>query len=604
MYQQVYNPIGNAFLSTLVAAIPIFTLLYFIALHPHRDANGVRHLGISAPYAALYGVLAAFLVSCLAFGMPLASAASAFALGTLSGFLGIIWIVLAAMFLYTMTVTSGQFEIVKESIVHISFDRRLQCVLIAFSFGAIIEGTSGFGTPVAIAGAVMVGLGFRPFQSAVLNLLANTAPVAWGAIGTPIVTLAAVSGLDQLTISAMAGRQLPWVSLLVPFWLVATFVKMEGGSWKQAFEVWPAAVCAGASFAAMQFFASGTNELHLMTDVVSGVFSVICTALFLRFVWHPKTRFLLRSEREALQASGKSADQVTSDASAWKYRYTAAQTAYAWLPWMILILCCALWGTPAFKKFMNELFAGVSFSTTLLGSKFGGTLSLPAWDMPALHNLVQRMPPVAPTNAKPEAARFVINWLSAAGTGVFVAALLSGLVLRLDASQWRQAFGQTMKRMKIPVLVIAQVLGLGFLTRYSGTDAVLGLAFTGAGAFYPFFAAYLGWLGVFLTGSDTASNALFGSLQRITAQQLHLNEVLIVATNSTGGVMGKMIDAQSIMVACAACYDDEKERSHALGPIFRTVFWHSIAGAAVIGVIALLQAYVFPGAIPALPMGK
>ena len=269
---------------------------------------------------------------------------------------------------------------------------------------------------------------------------------------------------------------------------------------------------------------------------------------------------------------------------------------------MILILCCALWGTPAFKKVLNDLFAGATFSTTLLGSKFGGTLSLPAWDMPALHNLVQRTPPVAPPNAKPEAARFVINWLSAAGTGVFVAALLSGLVLRLSATQWRQTIRETLRRMKIPVLVIAQVLGLGFLTRYSGTDAVLGLAFTGAGALYPFFAAYLGWLGVFLTGSDTASNALFGSLQRITAQQLHLNEILIVATNSTGGVMGKMIDAQSIMVACAACYDDERERAHALGPIFRTVFWHSIAGAAVIGVIALLQAYVFPGMIPLPPV--
>jgi lactate permease len=222
--------------------------------------------------------------------------------------------------------------------------------------------------------------------------------------------------------------------------------------------------------------------------------------------------------------------------------------------------------------------------------------------MPALHNLVQRMPPVAPVSAKPEGARFTINWLSAAGTGVFAAALLTGLVLKMNAAQWGEAFVQTMRRMKIPVLVIAQVLGLGFLTRYSGTDAVLGLAFTNAGWLYPFFAAYLGWLGVFLTGSDTASNALFGSLQRITAQQLHLNEILIVATNSTGGVMGKMIDAQSIMVACAACYDDERERSHALGPIFRTVFWHSIAGAAVIGIIALLQAYVFPGVIPIPPV--
>src|SRR5512136_2441994 len=259
MYHQNYNPLGNVLLSTAVAAIPIAVLLYFIALHPHRDKQGVRHLGISAPQAAFFGVIAAFLVSCVAFGMPLASAVSAFSLGVFSGFLGIIWIVLAAMFLYTMTVITGKFEIVKESIIHISFDRRLQVLLIAFSFGAIIEGTSGFGTPVAIAGAVMVGLGFSPFQSAVLNLLANTAPVAWGAIGTPIVTLAAVSGLDQLTLSHMAGRQLPFVSVLVPFWLVTTFVLMEGGTWKEVWEVWPGTLCAGLSFAVMQWFTSSTQ---------------------------------------------------------------------------------------------------------------------------------------------------------------------------------------------------------------------------------------------------------------------------------------------------------------------------------------------------------
>ncbi len=603
MYHQNYNPVGNAVLSTVLAAVPILVLLYFIALHPHRDQRGVKHLGISAPYAAFYGVLAAFVISCVAFGMPLGTAVSAFGYGTLSGFLGIIWIVLGAMFLYTMTVITGKFEIVKESIIHISFDRRLQVLLIAFSFGAIIEGTSGFGTPVAIAGAVMVGLGFSPFQSAVLNLLANTAPVAWGAIGTPIVTLAAVSGLDQLTLSTMAGHQLPFVSVLVPFWLVATFVKMEGGTWKEVFEVWPAALCAGLSFALMQWFASGTSTLHLMTDVVSGVFSVACTAVFLRFVWRPKTRFLLKSERAAAKAKSTSVGAAARDTdSSWEYPYSVSQTLYAWLPWAILILCCAAWGYKPWKDFLNSLFSGITFNTTLLGSKFSGALSLPGWDMPALHNLVQRMPPVVPANAKPETARFVINWLSAAGTGVFVAAILSGLVLKMNAAQWKEATSRTLHRMKIPVLVIGQVLGLGFLTRYSGTDAVLGLAFTGAGFLYPFFAAYLGWLGVFLTGSDTASNALFGSLQRITAQQLHLNPILTVATNSTGGVMGKMIDAQSIMVACAACYDDPHERSHALGPIFRTVFWHSLAGAAVIGLIALLQAYVFPGMIPIPPL--
>jgi lactate permease len=607
MYHQNYDPFGNAFLSTLVAAVPILVLLYFIALHPHRDRDGIRHLGIPAPQAAFFGVIAAFLVSCVAFGMPVGAAVSAFVLGSLSGFLGIIWIVLGAMFLYTMTVITGQFEIVKESIIHISFDRRLQVLLIAFSFGAIIEGTSGFGTPVAIAGAVMVGLGFTPFQSAVLNLLANTAPVAWGAIGTPIVTLAAVSGLDQVTLSAMAGHQLPWVSMLVPFWLVATFVKMEGGTWREAFEVWPAALVSGVSFALMQFMASGSPSFHLMTDVVAGVFSVVCTAVFLRWVWHPRTRFLLRSERQAaggahtVSNAPGAATQPRAHGD-YRYPYSVAQTVYAWVPWAILILACALWGTPTFKKWLNDLFGAVKLGGSVFGAKYGGTLSLPYFDMPDLHQLVQRMPPIAPPNAKPEAARFTINWLSAAGTGVFVAALLTGLVLRMSGAQWREATSRTLHRMKTPVLVIGQVLGLGFLTRYAGTDAVLGLAFTRAGSAYPFFAAYLGWLGVFLTGSDTASNALFGSLQRITAQQLKLNEILIVATNSTGGVMGKMIDAQSIMVACAACYDDPKERVHALGPIFRTVWWHSIAGAAVIGLIALLQAYVFPGVIPIPPL--
>ena len=599
MYQQRYDPFGNSLLSTAVAALPLVVLLYFLALHPHRDAAGVTRRGVPAPYAALYAVAVAFLVSCLAFHMPMASAASAFALGTLSGLLGIIWIVVAAMLLYTMTVLTGKFEVVKDSIVHISFDRRLQCVLIAFSFGAIIEGTSGFGTPVAIAGAVMVGLGFKPFQAAVLNLLANTAPVAWGAIGTPIVTLSSVTGLDQVTLSAMAGRQLPFVSVLVPFWLVATFVKMEGGTWRHVFEIWPAALCAGVSFAIVQFLASGTSEFHLLTDVVAGVCSVTCTAVFLRFVWHPKTRFLLRSEREA--ASADAAGGRTSDRAAWKYPYTLRQTLHAWLPWLILIGACAAWSMPDAKKLLNSLFADVTFSTTLLGSEFKGSLSLPVWDMPWLHNLVQRMPPVVAAGAKPEAARFTINWLSAAGTGVFVAAMLTGAVLGLTASQWREAFAQTFKRMRVPSLVISLVLGFGYLTRYAGTDAVLGLAFTSAGGLYPFFAAYLGWLGVFLTGSDTASNALFGGLQKITAEQLHLSPVLTVATNSTGGVMGKMIDAQSIMVACAACYEDPKERAHALGPIFRKVFWHSIAGAAVIGLIALAQAYVFPGMIPSLP---
>src|SRR5258706_515126 len=348
MYHQNYNPTGSVVLSTLFAAVPILVLLYFIALHPHRDQRGIRRFGLAAPYAAFYGVLAAFLVSCLAFKMPLVPAVSAFVLGSLSGFLGIIWIVVAAMFLYTMTVITGKFEIVKESIVRISFDRRLQGLLIAFSFGAIIEGTSGFRTP-----------------------------------------------------------------------------------------------------AAMQYFASGTSQLHLMTDVVAGVFSIVCTALFLRYVWHPKSRFLLKSEMAAAGAPNGTVSGARPEP-----KYTAGQTIRAWIPWTILILCCALWGSPPFKKTLNESMKGATFETTVLGGKFSGSLSLPVWEMPRLHKQVQRTPPVVAPNAKPEAATFTINWLSAAGTGVFVAALLSALSLGLTAGQWKEAAARTARRMKIPVLVI------------------------------------------------------------------------------------------------------------------------------------------------------
>jgi lactate permease len=605
VYYQNYNPLGNGILSTIVAALPILTLLYFIALHPHKDKYGNRHLGISAPYAALYGVLMAFAVSCLVFRMPIGSAVSAWVFGAIGGFLGIIWIIVGAMWLYTMTVITGKFEIVKESIIHISFDRRLQVLLIAFSFGAIIEGTSGFGTPVAIAGAVMVGLGFPPFQAAVLNLLANTAPVAYGAIGTPIVTLASVSGLDMHTLSSMAGRQLPFVSVLVPFWLVVTFVLMEGGKWKDAWDVWPATAVAGVSFAIAQFLISNTKEFFLITDVAAGVFSVICVALFLR-VWHPKTPFLLKSERgDAVKGQPKpimgGSGAVLGHSAEWKYPYTTSETIAAWVPWAILVAFCGLWGMAEWKTFLNNLLAFAPIKTTLLGGALTGNIGNLTWAMPGLDGMVQRVPPVLPQGAPPEAAKLGINWLSLAGTGVVCAAIVTGFYLRLSPAQWGESVRRTAGRLRIPVTVIGQILGLAALTRYAGTDAVIGLAFTAAGPLYPFFAAYLGWLGVFLTGSDTASNALFGSLQRITAQQLHLNEILVVAANSTGGVMGKMIDAQSIMVACAATYDDEYERSHALGPIFRRVFWHSVALAGVMGIIVMLQAYVFPGIIPIPP---
>jgi lactate permease len=624
VYLQNYNPLGNGLLSIIAAAVPIGTLLYFIALHPHRDASGKRHIGISAPWAAFAGVIASFVIALVIMRMPVGAAISSFIAGALNGAVGIVWIIVGAMLLYTITLVSGKFEIVKESITHISFDRRLQCLLIAFSFGAIIEGTSGFGTPVAIAGAMMVGLGFAPFESAVLNLLANTAPVAWGAIGSPIVGLAQASGLPALDLSTMAGRQLPFASVLVPFWLVAVFVKMEGGSWGDAFEVWPATLVAGGVFALVQWTVSSFAATYLLTDVMAGLTSVVAIVLFLR-VCRPRTRFLLRRERlevaGGLGAVGPGAmaahPRAGVDADVYRYPYTLGQTLEAWVPWAILIACVVVWGlnTAPFNDALPVPGRTNAATPVVLGTPLGVQVEATSFtrllfDMPGADKQVQRSSPVVnPCQAGqtstpqapcvgPERVQFTFNWLSAAGTATVLAAILSGLFLRLSAAQWGEALSRTARRLRVPVLVICQVLGLASLTRFAGTDAILGLAFTVTGPLYPFFAAYLGWLGVFLTGSDTASNALFGSLQRITAEQLHLSPVLAAATNSTGGVMGKMIDAQSITVATAACYENAAEGSLALGPIFRRVFWFSVIGAAFIGLVALIQAYVFPGVIP------
>jgi lactate permease len=612
MYVQNYNPLGIGILSLLAAIVPILTLLYFIALHPHTDAAGRKHLGISAPWAAFAGVIAAFLIALVIMRMPPVSAIGAFVAGALNGAVGIVWIIVGAMLFYTITLITGKFEIVKESITHISFDRRLQCLLIAFSFGAIIEGTSGFGTPVAIAGAMMVGLGFAPFQSAVLNLLANTAPVAWGAIGSPIVGLAQSSGLPPLDLSTMAGRQLPFASILVPFWLVVVFVKMEGGTWAQAFEVWPATLVAGGVFAIVQWTVSSLAATYLLTDVLAGLTSVLAVVLFLR-VWHPRTRFLLQRERQTLGAIGPGA--MAASVSSERYGYTLSETIQAWIPWAILIACVAVWGLNA-AVFNDALpVPGRTSATTpvTLGSPLGITVEAASYsrllfDLPGDKQIQRDRPVVNPCPAGqtsgctgPERVQFTLNWLSAPGTATVLAAILSGLFLRMNGAQWAEALSRTARRLRVPVLVICQVLGLASLTRLAGTDAIIGLAFTITGALYPFFAAYLGWLGVFLTGSDTASNALFGSLQRITAEQLHISPILAAATNSTGGVMGKMIDAQSITVATAACYEDANEGLRALGPIFRRVFWFSVMGAAFIGLVALLQAYVFPGVIPPMP---
>ncbi|TKC16748.1 L-lactate permease [Robertmurraya kyonggiensis] len=570
-FHQHYDPTGNAFLSTLLAAVPILTLLYLLALHPHKDKLGKRIYGISAPKAALIAAIVTVFMAIWLVDMPVSSAIAAFGYGSFFGLMPIGWIVVAAMFLYTITLVSGQFDIVKSSVVQLSSDRRIQTLLIAFSFGAFIEGAAGFGTPVAIAGALMAGLGFRPLAAAVLCLIANTAPVAFGAVGTPIITLANVTGLPEMALSAMAGRQLPFFSILVPFWLIATMVFMHKGKWKQVWEIWPAILVTGVSFAITQFAVS--NYIGpMLVDIVAGLISLLALVLLLK-VWQPKNKFYLPGEEDEIKSLEKE-----------KSLYTSGQVAKAWAPWAILTIFVFLWGLPQWKNFLNSI--------NLFGLK-----SLYNIPVPFLDKLVFRGPPLV-TETVPEAAVYSFNWLSAAGTGVFFAALISGLFLRLNKNGWKQSVVRTAQRMKTPLITIALVLGLGYTTRYSGMDAILGLAFTKTGVLYPFFAAMLGWLGVFLTGSDTSSNALFGSMQTITANQLGLDPVLIAASNSSGGVMGKMIDAQSIVVATAACYEDRTEGANAVGPIFRAVFFHSIALAALMGILVMLQAYVFPWMIP------
>ena len=455
------------------------------------------------------------------------------------------------MYLYDISVFTGQFEIMKESVAGITADRRLQLLLVAFCFGAFIEGAAGFGAPVAIAGAFMIGLGFKPFHAAALNLIANTSPVAWGAIGTPVHTLAAVSGLPESDLSAMIGRILPITGIIVPFWLVRAMV-----GWAETLEVLPAVLVVGVSFSLTQFLWSNHVDSNLV-DIAGGVASLAATVAFLRF-WQPK-----RVWRFADDHAG--APQARS--------HTAGQIVKAWMPFGILSITVLAWGLPSIKGAINR-------ATT------------PIWNVPLLHNAVSRAAPVV-TKLTPEAARYDFNWLSATGTGCFVAAIISGLILGVGPAQLGKIFWHTLKRMKLAVIAISFMLGLGFTTRYSGLDAVLGLAFTRTGWLFPFFGTYLGWLGVALTGSDTSSNALFGSLQRITAGQLNLDPILMCAANSAGGVMGKMVDAQSITVATSATNQVGNE-----GMIFRYVFWHSIALGAIVGVIVLLYAYVFPGAVP------
>ncbi len=578
-WTQVYDPFGHWWLSALVAALPIivlFTLMAGLRVKPH--------------WAALAGAATAVLVAHYAFTMPFSLAGGSFLFGVATGLMNIVWIVVAAVYLYDISVSTGDFEVMKSSVAGITADRRLQLLLVAFCFGAFIEGCAGFGSPVAIAGAFMIGLGFKPFHAAALNLIANTAPVAWGAIGTPVHMLATVTAggcaplltaacTPEADMNAMIGRILPYTAVIVPFWLVRAMVP-----WKETFEVLPAILVVGVSFASMQFFWSNYMDSNLV-DITAGLFSLLCTVLFLLF-WKPKKiwRFEEDGGPIAVTPGGKGIPSVSGGSNGPEvHTYSFGRTFQAWLPFLILSIFVFLWGYKPVKTWMN-VHTTPAFLTAE-GKPRGG------WDT-AIHNKISRDKPVVgkPT---PEGARFPFIWLSATGTGCFLAAIVGGTIRRVSPVKLVKLFGHTLFRMRWAVLAISAMLGLGFVTRYSGTDAVLGLAFTHTGWFFPFFGTFLGWLGVALTGSDTSSNALFGSLQKITAQQLGLDPVLMTAANSAGGVMGKMVDAQSICVATAATNQVGNE-----GMIFRFVVWHSIALGAIVGVIVMFYAYVAPHLVP------
>jgi lactate permease len=547
MWDQHYNPLNNAALSTIAAAIPVVTLLVLIA-------SGK----VKAHIAAIIAVIVTNLITIFVFTMPVGMSIRASLLGVVAGFFPIGWIVLNVIFLYQITVTTGRFELLKRAVGGVTEDRRLQLLLIAFSFGAFFEGASGFGTPVAITGAVLIGLGFSPLAASGLSLIANTAPVAYGALGTPIQGLASVTGLDPYILGAMVGRQLPVFSLIVPFWVVWAFA-----GWRGMKDVWPAILVTGVSFAVPQFVISNFINPWIV-DIGASLISMGCLILFLR-VWQPRQLWL----SPKLRGNDESASTMAASKPLDKTPLTQAELWGALLPWIIVCVVMLIWGNGAFKTWANSIF----------------TWNYP---VPELHNMINKVSPVA-AKPTPEGAVFAFTWLSFTGTGMLIAAIISGFLMGLAPGKMISEYGRTIKLCAISLITISAMLAIGTLTRLSGVDATLGLAFAATGVFYPFFGTLLGWLGVALTGSDTASNILFGNLQRITSEQLGLSPVLMAAANSSGGVMGKMIDAQSIVVASTATnwYGHE-------GSILRYVFLHSIVLACLVGLFVTLQAYVYP----------
>ena len=545
VWQQIYDPFNNMAISTLAAAVPVAVMLI-----------GLGFMHLKAHVAAGAGLAAAIAIAIIGFGMPTEMAAKAAILGGLTGLMPIGWIVLNIIFLHQLTERNGSFKVLQDSIAGITEDRRLQLLLISFAFGAFFEGAAGFGTPVAVTAAILIGLGFSPLAASGLSLIANTAPVAYGALGTPVITLAKVHGYDLMSISAMIGRQLPFFSLLVPFWLIWAFAGRRG-----MMQIWPAILVTGVSFAVPQFLVSNYIGPELV-DVIAAMSSMICLVLFLR-VWKPKQIW------RSVSLKGHEADSGAAQAPVAVTQHPRADVIRAWTPWVILTVFVFIWGLPVVKGFFNGIFA-------------------PEFKMNGLHLMIEKVAPVVSKPTK-EGAIYVFSLLSATGTGILFAAIVGGITMKYSVGRLVTEYGRTIWLVRYSLLTIMLMLGLGTLTRYSGLDTTLGLAFATSGMFYPFFGTLMGWLGVALTGSDTASNVLFGGMQKVAAEQLGLSPNLMGAANSSGGVMGKMIDAQSIVVASTATgwFDHE-------GDILRDVFFHSIALACLVGILVTLQAYVFP----------
>jgi len=557
-WTQVYTPVaGSLAFSALIAALPVVVLLGLLAF---------GH--VKAHWAALAGLATSLAVAVVVFGMPPVLAGAAALNGAAYGLFPIGWIVLGAIFMYDVTVKSGQFEVVKDTIAGLASDRRIQVLLIAFCFGAFVEGAAGFGTPVAISAAMLIGLGFSPLLAAGLALIANTAPVAFGALGIPVTTLAGVTGLPVDILSAICGRILLLFCILVPFWVIWT---MCGRT--KMMEVWPACLTCGLSFGLTQYIISNYFGATLAAIGASAV-SILALVILLEF-WQPATIYSFDHEDGGERAAAHANRRI----------YSGGQKFKAWMPWLLLSVFVFAWGL---KPVKDNLDGGPKGSPNFLSG-----VSVVNVAVPALDKAVQRVPPVVPKQVA-EPAIFKFNWASATGTSLILAAIVSGLLLGFTPRNLFYIFLGTLKRIRKSLLTIGAMLALGYSTRYAGLDATMGLAFASTGAMFPFFSPLLGWLGVALTGSDTSSNVLFGGLQQITARQVGVSPALAAAANSAGGVMGKMIDAQSIVVAGVATGQQGNE-----GNILRFVFLHSVALAALVGVVVLLMAYVFPWMIPA-----